>query len=420
MSASANALANQLEAKFPGGANEIKILGASAPHVELANVRKGKKKLADLGWIPSENAEILDKRLELANAEKFDRTKKEDREELSRMIAESYQDEQRAKELNAYRVFELTNDVLASTFALSAFQSVNLSADELPMIKRPQSFLYNKFTVRSIGQDGGAKQDQWRTTGAAQTMEVELISTDKIEYPLYDIQTGNIEVFDDINRKLQYDLEMYIDKLAQDNIDAAKMTSGLRDLLNIHPLIDATNIPDTNYLDLNTLYPGNAKKLTIQKLKHILNHIAMFGSVGGADEQFSLSSIILSPQNIRDPWDFTDLVFPTNPTSATRDVEPSGTIPTPTRESIYNTGMFTSAWGFNFNWMPNPRIAKGRMYAMTNRPIGWLFTKTEFDKVLRWEGPDQVEYNYGQVLMQRCLKFVMPDLWRSRILIIDL
>lgn len=416
MPASANQLANQLESKYPGDASQIKILGASAPHIELANVRKGKKKLADLGWIPTENAEILDARLEMANANKFDRSKKEDREELSKLIAESYHNPERARELNAYRVFELTNDVLASPFALSAFQSINLSADELPMIMRPQSFLYNRFTVRSIGQDGGAKQDQWRTTGAAETMEVELISTDKIEYPLYDIQTGNINVFDDINRKLQYDLEMHIDKLAQDNIDSAAMTSGLRDLLNVHPLIDETNIPDTNYLNLNTLFPGNAGKLTIQKLKYILNHIAMFGSVGGADEQFSLASIILSPQNIRDPWDFTDLTYETAPNA----VLPKDTVPTPTRESIYNTGMFTSAWGFNFNWMPNPRISKGRMYAMTNKPIGWLFTKTEFDKVLRWEGPDQVEYNYGQVLMQRCLKFVMPDLWRSRILIIDL
>lgn len=415
MSASANQLANQLERKFPGGT--IQFLGASKPlSVELANLRQGKIKCSDISWIPSENAEILDRRLELASQHRFDRTKKEDREELSHRIKASYDDPQATRELNAYRLFELTNDVLASPFALAFFQSVNLSADELPLIKRPQSFLYNTFTVRSIGQDGGAKQDQWRTTGQAETMEVELISTDKVEYPLWDIQTGNISVFDDINRKLQYDLEMHIDVLAEQNLQAAQMNSGLRDLLNIHPLIDETNIPDTNYLDLNALFPGNAGVLTIQKLKYMLNHIAMFGSVGGADEQFSISSIIISPQNIRDPWDFTDLTHETAPNA----VLPKETIPTPVRENIYQTGMLTNAWGYNFNWIPNPRISKGRMYVTTTRPIGWLFTKTEFDKILRWEGPDQQEYNYGQTLMQRCIKFVTPDLWRNRVLIVDL
>jgi len=414
--------AKRLEKKYPGnGGMTISPLAA-----DLANVRRREASHNQVPWILGVNAPVLDKRLELANEMGFDRSKKEDRDQYSKLIMESIDSEKRAKELAAYRVFEMTSDVMATQFALGAFQSINLSGDELPGIMTPRSRNNQRFTVRTVAQDGGTREDQIRTTKSFASYEVEMLSTDKVEYPLIDIQQGEVEGVDTVNRELQYDMEMKIDSLAQTNIDAASTASGLRDLLNIHPLIQTANIPDTNTLDLEALAlvegDGAASGVwTVGKLKILLDHIAKFGVVGGdgVGESLSLQSIVVSPQNIRDPWNFVDLVSPgdgtVHPLANTRD-----TVPTGVRESIYSSGMMSSAWGFNWSWLPNGRIAKGYGYALMSQPIGWFFTKTEFDRMIKWEGPDEIEENYGQVLFRRCVKFLIPDLWKHRIVIFTL
>lgn len=415
----------RLEKQFPTR-DRIKAipLGQGA---EIANMRlirpnrrpgnDGAYSMHNIPWVPHWNASIFDRRLEIARDAVFDRSNPEELEAYRRLCMGAARDPHGplAKELAEYRQFELNNDVLASTFALAAFQNINLSGNELPSIIRPRGRNFQRFTVRTIAQDGGARQDQIRTTRQFESFEMDMISTDKVEYPLFDIQQGDVEGVDTVNRELDYDMEIKLDKLAQDNIDGAKTTSGLRDLLNIHSLIDVNNLPDKNYLDLSSNDTG---VLTITKLKTILNHVALFGAVpgDGVGEMLTMSSMIISPQNIRDPWDFVDLV---SGFAGGDEVEPAKTVPTPVRESIFRTGMFTSAWGHNFSWLPNGRLSKGKAYVFFNQPLGWFFTKTEMDQVLVWDGPDQREQNYGQTLMTRVLRYVIPDLWKHRILIID-
>lgn len=407
----------EIDYKFPSnGRNTIVARPLTG---DIASARAGRCKVSDVPWVLQCN-EHLNKRIEVASENKFNIRDSEEREKFSGLIRESYFNDARAKELADYRTFELTSDVMASPFALAAFQNINLSGGELPAIITPMSKNTNTFTVRSISQNGGAREAQIRTARELTQYEVEMISTDKVEYPLIDIQTGEVEEFEKINQKLLYDLDMRIDKLAQDQLDAAKTVSGLRDLLNFHALINTSNLPDTNYLDLNALAPGNSGVWTIQKLKLLLDHIAKFGAIagdGGVSETFSLSSIIGSPQNIRDPWDFVDLVSDFNDSDR---VKPKDTVTSGVRESIFNTGMMASAWGFSWSWLPNGRIAKGKGYALTTQPVGWYFTKSEFDRVLKWEGPDQIEQNYGQILYQKVHRFLVPDLWKHRVVIFDL
>ena len=414
----------RLDRQFPDsqGITVRPLPGAELASCRLLNPRRrGGQEVAsmhDVSWIPHWNAEIFDQRLEVARDRIFDRSNPQEMEQYRNLCMAAARDprSQAASELAAYRQFELNNDVMASEFALTAFQNINLSADELPSIIRPRGRNFQRFTVRTIAQDGGARQDQVRTTKAFESFEMDMLATDKVEYPLFDIQQGEVEGVEIANRELQYDMDMKIDKLAQDNIDGAKTVSGLRDLLNIHPLIDVANLPDTNYLDLTGV--DTAGVLSIGKLKTILDHVARFGAVpgDGVGETLSMSSMIISPQNIRDPWDFVSLV---SGFGGGDDVEPAQTVPNSVRDSIFNTGMFTSAWGHNFSWLPNGRISKGKAYVFFSQPLGWFFTKTEFDQTLTWDGPDQREQNYGQTMQQRVVRFVTPDLWLHRILIID-
>jgi hypothetical protein len=146
-------------------------------------------------------------------------------------------------------------------------------------------------------------------------------------------------------------------------------------------------------------------------------HIARFGQGINSDGGMSISNIQYSPENLQDWWDFVDLVsgFDSN----ILEEDPKNVVPTAIREQIFSTGMMNSAWGMSWSSQVNATIPKGRMYVFTNQPIGWMFTKTNMDKLLRWEGPDQQEMNLAQILWQRAMMFVQPDLWRHRYVVID-
>ena len=316
-------------------------------------------------------------------------------------------------ELNTYREFELIQDMFAIPFAMAAFQAINLSADELPLMVFPKSRQY--WNVRYIGQDGGARQDQWRDEKSVEPKIMRSISTDKIEYPLWDIQQGNVTRQSDINAQLRFDMEMKIDEIGLAEIDAAKTVSGLRDLLGLHPRIIPANVPDTNYLDLTGVDTPNV--LSLEKWKRILAHVSSFGPGIDPERSLTISSVIISPQNIRDQWDYVDLVsdFSAGP-PVTR---PENTVLTSAREEIFRTGVLNHAWGYTWTTVPNGMLNKGRMYVFMNQPIGWFFTKTEFDQLLIWDGVEQQEQNYGQIVWKRVISFVVPDLWKHRILIVD-
>jgi hypothetical protein len=63
------------------------------------------------------------------------------------------------------------------------------------------------------------------------------------------------------------------------------------------------------------------------------------------------------------------------------------------------------------------------MYITTTEPLGWVFTKPEFDRMLVWDesnSPDHAERRMGEVMYQKTVKFVMPDEWRYRVVKVKL
>lgn len=388
------------------------------PAQQIRNIKAGRGSFDDLDWMLPANIET--QKREYANfvENRYNRRDQGDLQKYRDLIvaASDPTNIKAQRELAEYRKFEITSDVMAVPWAMSAFQSVPLKPNELPMIERPQSKNFNSFNVTSIGVDGGRYNAQWRTTKEVETMEMGLMSTDRVEYSIMDLQQGDISQVDAINQRLLYDLEMKMDVLAKANIDAAKVVSGLQATMNIHPSVVLDNIPDTNYLDLDATDTG---KLTIAKFKTILALVSKFGSAGGADVPITMRSVMISPQNLPDPWDFVSLVSGFSGGDA---VEPKNTVPDSVRNSIFSTGMFTSAWGYNFNWVPNSQLAKGKMYIITDQPLGWVFTKPAFDKMLKWDetnSPDHAERNMGELLYQKAIRFVVPDEWRYRVIIVD-
>jgi hypothetical protein len=412
------------EKNYPG--DKIQLVSVGNTQNELGALQKvsnGEADIKDLSFVQPCNVPEIASSIKTFRDKRFNLRDKDDRKrygELLKAAAASTKDDMTAwNELAAYRQFELTYDVMASPWALNAYQIVNLSDDELPLIEKPRSRNYQRFTVQNVSIDGETTRNQWRSTKDIIQMEMEMLATEKVSYRLMDLQVGDVNESVAIERELKYDLDMKVDALALANINAGQTASGLRALMKIHPAIVQANIPDKNYLDLDGTDTG---VLTVGKLREILAHIAMFGSAGGADEQFSIRNIQISPQNIIDPWSFVSLVSGWDSSSPGYEADPLNTIPESVREAIYNTGMITKAWGQTFSWTPNPQLAKGKMYVFTNRPIGWVFFKPGLDKMLSWDDrthPDFAERNYGEMMFKKAIKIYMPDIWKQRYLIVD-
>ena len=411
-------LTRELNAKFPDKNKNMTVTPIN-PFERLNAARQGED-AASIPFLLPANAEVNNQKVRERRENAFNLSDEKDRRRYREALIASTKTDRGREEMAAYRSFVITNDIMASPFALAAFQEIDLSPDELPMIERPMSKNLQKFGVRSESIDGGSRQAQWRTTKDITTYEMDSIATDRVNYPLMDIQQGDISQSEAINAQLRYDLDMKIDAMALANLQAAQAASGLQALMSLHSLVDPNTVPDANYFDLNVTFPGADDILTIDKLKFILNHIALL-SASGIDGGLSVQSILMSPLNLRDSWDFVDLVSGVG--SATEGPLPTQTVTSETRQSIFETGMFTSAWGFSWNWVPNSQIPKGRMYILMNKPLGWLFTKKSMDKFYQWNDTnsiDHAESNMGEMLYRRVLAFVMPDLWKYRVLIIDL
>jgi hypothetical protein len=408
--------AREADSRFP---NE-RIRGCPIEIGSVDQVRRGDADVGDVPWINKSSVPILRKRRKEMEDDRFDPSSADDMREYASLLQAAANDPAVWNEVAAYRTFVFTNDVMASPFALSAFQTINFSADELPLIERPRSRNLQRFTVRSHSLDGGTLSQQWRPSKTIESFDFEMIATDKVEYTLMDLQQGNVSAAADIDRELAYDMEMKVDELAKAQLDAAQTASGLRALLSIHPKVVLANIPDKNYLDLtNTTTYGPANVFTLVRLKAVLNHIALFGAAY-PDQAMSIQTILCSPQNMRDAWDYVELVSGFN--SSTLAQNPENVVPKGVRDQIFSTGMMTSAWGMTWNWTPNSQLDKGRMYVLTNQPLGWFFTKSEFDKMIRYDAtnsPQHAENNIGEVFLQRAIRFFVPDLWKYRVVIID-
>lgn len=414
------------EQQFPG--NNCSVMPNSGMATELSSiydVRNGSLSPSSLAFALPQNRQELASLLQARKNGRFDLHNTDDRKTFSAFLKKAanarLDDAESAKawtELSEYRKFEFQTDILASPWALAAFQIVNLKDDELPLIIYPRSRNLQRFTVMSVSIDGQATRDQWISAKDMLQVEMEMLSTPRVRYRLMDLQTGDVNEYSAIQRELQYDMDMKIDDLAKTNIDAIAMTSGLRDLLSIDSRIPVANIPDANSLDLSGV--DTAGELSIGKLKSILAHLSMFQYAGGALEPFTISNIQISPQNISDIWDFVSLV---SGIDANYPQLPADTVPDSVREQVFRTGTFTNAWGHTFSLTPNPRLAKGAMYVFTTQPVGWALQKPGMDKVLNWDervSPTYAEENYGETLMRKAFKIFMPDSWRQRICIVTL
>lgn len=408
-----------LNHKFPDS-KRVEIFTRECASMHQLNEFGSRATPASIPLINPRNHRIVERRIAARQASEIDITVASEETTAYRnslINAANGRDRQSVNEVAAYRQFLLEHHIPASPFAMSFFQTINLSADELPLMVFPRPKNLQRFNVFTSSPNSvDLTSTQWQTSRDATTITMEHMSSERVQYPLMDLQQGNLTEEQNILEELNTDIDMKFDALALAMIDANVMTSGIRSAISIHPSVKTAQVPDYNTLDLTGTGYGPTGKLTLPKLKEIMNHIVMVGSVDPT-RQIRPLSMIMAHTHQRDVWDFVSLVSGYD--DSTIDSNPQNVVPSAVRDSIFNTGAFANAWGYTFKWELNSQLDPGVIYVPMSEPLGWMFTKSEFDKVHNYDASTDIKYaenNYGEMLQTKAYKFYVPSLWLHRML----
>jgi hypothetical protein len=308
------------------------------------------------------------------------------------------------------------------TWATSFFEMKPLAHDEQPFIlttKRDRGLRANW-----LGQNGGIVRQTFAATTTI-NLQMKRVSSDEFEYPVLDLDWGRLTMRDQELRRAERSLAFKIDADCKAALDASYLASGLRLALNLDPHIVAANIPDKNYFDLSAVAPVG--HLGQEKLKRILQYFDMLSSDvldPDANDGFGAGPIV--PVNIfmsglqkRDIYDFADLVALIAGSSGPD--APQETVTHQTREEIFRTGKLMNAWGKPINFVTKNTLASGRLYISTNRPVGWMYDKADFQTsgVLP-QSESQRRGNRESVVASRVYQLYVPAYRAANFVVVDL
>lgn len=338
-------------------------------------------------------------------------------EERKQKYSHFQSDKEVASEICAARLIKVSNDVLAQTFALPFFELMTLEDTEWP-------YVYNRhidknFSVLYIGQNGGAIKKQVVERQSKLQFLMQRLSTPEYEFPLWNLQTGEEDELDNATQRITYELMLKLDQLAQTLIDAGVKTSGLRNTLNLHPAINAANIPDANSLDLSGTDVSG--KWSVEKIKQVLDYAARF-SADTSDqlEDLQVKAIYMPSPNKRDIWDFVDLVSAYDGSSGAAPVgvisDPKSTVPHEMKTEIWRSNKLEQMFGYKFAIVTKNTLATATNYVSMNRPCGYFWHKPSQDTVVLDNSPKMQKVNKNSIWMAKTIQMTVISEWTKNMM----
>lgn len=307
--------------------------------------------------------------------------------------------------------FRVNADVLAHLFALSFFQNQPLDDDQWPVLtsRFRDSNMLNALT---IGEMNGAPKHQYVPNGIHSTHLLEQFSSPIVEYQRRNLQTGDVSEVERVSNEMSYEFNLGLDSLAITLLDAGVLASGLRDTLRLHPSIVAGTIPDKNFMDLTGTDTG---KITVSKFRDILEYFVRWQDTEPDSTPLQINTIYMSVLQLKNIWEFVDLVAGFDSSGALIE-DPTKTVPGATREQIFNTGIFRTAYGQEFLIVLRNTIASDIMYISSNKPAGYYFNKPGMAEMFTDDSMEARQKNKGRMSRSVVHQFVMPDEWKYRYL----
>ena len=345
-------------------------------------------------------------------------------------LAASKGDRQAKSELSGAVIREVNINILGQLFASSFFANKTYGPADWPVIRTK---LYDKnFFVTSVGINGGNPMKQHVEAVSDYLLNFGYWATDDYEFAQYNLQTGPLNYFGEALARIQYELGLHMDQVARDFLRANAYFNGtpgftfggisgssaaLTTLLNLHPSINATNIPPANGLDMSGV--GTAGRWSMEKIKRILDYCVRWTADVQPRESGSLSgplevrAVHCSSQRKRDLWDLPDMValvsttIPGEPSAPA--TAPTQTITEEARGQIWRSGRIDEFFGQPCPIVPNNTLAANEVYVAFNRPAGTFHSKPSFDSTVHNQSPELAKKNAESVWMKKCGVFSMEN-----------
>ncbi len=280
------------------------------------------------------------------------------------------------QELNALRVINVNNFVTAQATALAFFNVIPLEAADVPYL---QNNTRQEVKARYIGEDGKARMMQAAKTQTNTHIPLRLISSDSIEFKIFDVYKGNVaddamaqfDVSHDVAMKVNAELWVLILDQIANNFNYTNSRKELR-TLNLHSSVRVANLPTGNLITLsgNT----NSSKCRFDVMRKIAQWCMQWGTS-------TLSTGEVSPVSIYVPSiDAGDMLDEISADSADG----------PVIKEIKDVGHVVSLGGKTFNVIPDATLdpAQGLAVVRTNKPLGDAFTKAAGDYVFPGSATD--------------------------------
>lgn len=309
------------------------------------------------------------------------------------------------KMFHSIRLMEVQTVISASTNFGSFFEIVNLAPDE-------QAELINEWGIETsfsvVGDGNKPRTITVDKTVTNQFVNLTNVSSDRVKYPLIDLQRGRV---DDVHKKtlrMAEDWVYKLDGMAYDLLTYATpssatvaggaygtfVTTGSKSIRSYIPnnsRLRTANLPTTNDIEVGT--PTGSTYFDLPTLKAIVKYGALWGDKYGLRPT---GKIYLPSVDIDGP---------------VSGIATSTTVINTLGEALLQDGYARiSALGITWTIIPDNTLPTGTCYPEYNKPVGKLFLKPAFDKDRTERDEDE---NWETAWQIRPMALVMP--WPYRI-----
>jgi hypothetical protein len=278
--------------------------------------------------------------------------------------------------------------------------------DEVPVIDDGAVYLQNEtkqaVRVAKVGQDGGIRSTFVTKNQSQVQIQLFLISSQKVKWRLYDLLRGSVAEENEKLVEIAQDVVLDLDgrlftNFISPSAGSFNFSTGSDELktLNLHPTVVATNLPTTNVISGLTAAGGVNKSVLDAVFKHFGRFANLFPDGDIYPVAFYFPSIY--------SYSILGDISLTNAAAGTQKLA----------EQVISRGVIDNYMNRQLAYRPLVNLGGKNVWVRTNKPLGKLYRKKSWDKMVRKINDDD---NEGSAQARLCFGAAVPEPSRINIL----
>lgn len=291
----------------------------------------------------------------------------EQAEQFQKLFKRIEQGDMEAKqEFMELKIERVTNYLVNNLNFGRFFEVRTLGEKDSPAIQNNSK---NQMNVKYVGQDGGHHETQVAPLQQNSTVDLKVLATEEVEFIYRDIYTGDLTQNLQSTFDLQFDLDNQLDKICFDLLDTIFGNFTLTGAKAGRVYVPNTRIrsgvlPTKNNLlisDVGATLDANSK-FGQPVFEALIDYCARFARTDSAGDLMPTGELVVAAQDCR------EIISGLEITAAQK---------TEVGEFLLKNGWFNigEILGVNWNVIPDNTIARKKLYARLNKPVGILWLK---------------------------------------------